>query len=72
MTKVFDFHGRSAELIAQGVTDEEAVAIMEREEADADFTILDDRALWSELAESFADVEVEVESELASEGISQT
>ena len=69
MAKAFDFHKRSVELIARGVTDEDAIAIMEREEADADFTSLDDGAFWSELAESFAEVEAEVEAELAAEGI---
>lgn len=69
MTKTFDFNKRSAELIAQGVSDEDAIAIMAREEADADFTVLDDGAFWSELRESFAEIEDEVEAELAAEGI---
>ena len=70
MAKTFDFNRRSAELIAQGVTDEDAIAIMEREEAEAEFSVLDDGAFWSELEESFADIEAEVEAELAAEGIS--
>jgi len=70
MAKTFDFNKRSAELIAQGVTDEDAIAIMEREEAEAEFSVLDDGAFWSELEESFADIEAEVEAELAAEGIS--
>lgn len=69
MAKIFDFNKRSAELIAQGVSDEEAIAIMAREEADADFTILNDGAFWSELKESFDEVEAEVDAELAAEGI---
>ena len=69
MAKTFDFNKRSAELIAQGVTDEDAIAIMEREEAEAEFSVLDDGAFWSELEESFADIEAEVEAELAAKGI---
>ena len=70
MAKTFDFNKRSAELIAQGVSDEDAIAIMEREEAEADFSVLDDGAFWSELEESFSEIEAEVDAELASEGIS--
>ena len=69
MAKTFDFNKRSAELIAQDVTDEDAIAIMEREEAEAVFSVLDDGAFWSELEESFADIEAEVEAELAAKGI---
>lgn len=64
---MFDFNKRSAELIAQCVSDEEAIAIMVREEAESDFSVLDDGAFWSGLAESFAEVETEVEAELAAE-----
>ena len=67
MATVFDFNKRSAELIAQGVPDEEAVAIMEREAAQADFTVLDDGAFWRDLAESFAEIEAEVDAQIEAE-----
>ena len=38
--KVFNYMQRSAELMQQGVPDEEAIAILAKEEAEADFTVL--------------------------------
>ncbi len=49
MAKTFNYMERS-----RGVPEEEAVAILEKEEAEADFTILDDGA-WFEDLESIAE-----------------
>ena len=41
MAKTFNFSKRSAELIKQGVSDDEAVEVLMREADESDFTILD-------------------------------
>lgn len=61
--KVFDFMKRSGELIAQGVPDEEAVAILEREQEEADFVNLDDGAWFAMLDEITEQAEAEYKAE---------
>ena len=67
MTKIFDFMKRSSELIAQGVSDEEAVAIMDKERSDADYEVLDDGSFFG-LADKWAEeAEREYQESLKSE-----
>lgn len=66
--KVFNYMQRSAELMQQGVPDEEAIAILAKEEAEADFTVLDDGA-WFSLLNEIRDMDLEsgYQEELARE-----
>lgn len=66
--KVFNYMQRSAELMQQGVPDEEAIAILAKEEAEADFTVLDDGA-WFQLLNDIHDMDLEsgYQEELARE-----
>ncbi len=66
--KVFNYMQRSAELMQRGVPDEEAIAILAKEEAEADFTVLDDGA-WFSLLNEIRDMDLEsgYQEELARE-----
>lgn len=66
--KVFNYMQRSAELMQGGVPDEEAIAILAKEEAEADFTVLDDGA-WFQLLNDIRDMDLEsgYQEELARE-----
>ena len=65
MAKVFNFMKRASELMGQGVSDEEAAAILEREADEADATVLDDGA-WVSLLESVTEGDEEAyQAELA-------
>ena len=65
---VFNYMQRSAELMQRGVPDEEAIAILAKEEAEADFTVLDDGA-WFSLLNEIRDMDLEsgYQEELARE-----
>ncbi len=53
MAKTFNFMKRSSELLMQGVSDEEAAAILTEEAENADVTIIDDGA-WFSLLDDIA------------------
>lgn len=54
MDKTFDYMKRGAELVESGVSDEEMVDILEREQDEAEFVALGS-GYWNELAARFAD-----------------
>lgn len=53
MSRIFNFAKRSAELIKQGVSDEEAVSIMEKEAEESDYMVIDDSD-WLSLPDKWA------------------
>lgn len=65
MAEQFNWMKRSGELIEQGYSDEEAVAILEKEEAESGFSVLDDGAWWQALEEAKAEVDAEIDAEEA-------
>ena len=65
MAEQFNWMKRSGELIEQGYSDEEAVAILEKEEAESGFSVLDDGAWWQVLEEAKAEVDAEIDAEEA-------
>lgn len=67
MPKEFNYMQRVSELLLSGVPDDEAIEILNAEEAEADFTVLDDGAWFSMLDRMRAEAEAEVEAELAAE-----
>lgn len=68
MPKTFNYMKRSGELIAQGVPDEEAAAILAKEEAEADVTVLDDGAWFGLLDDIANEAEREYQESLNAEG----
>ena len=65
MAEQFNWMKRSGELIEQGYSDEEAVAILEKEEAESGFSVLDDGGWWQILEDAKAEVDAEIDAEEA-------
>lgn len=65
MAKTFNFMKRSSELLMQGVSDEEAAAILTEEAENADVTTIDDGAWFSMLDNIANEAEEEYQRKIA-------
>lgn len=67
MSETFDYTRRSAELIEQGLSDDELVAELDGEQEKADFIDLNDGAWFSQLNDIVDGAEERYQAYLASE-----